>query len=139
MLWDKVESHILVVFDQLVEAEQDAQPAADLVRLQVEDDLLHDVGPLVGVVLLDHVMDARRQLDPAVNKRWGRLGLAEKCVFGGGLRSVLGNDGGRCGYLMRSGEWMMASTMFSRMIMRSCSGMVLTCFSVPDLSEQLQC
>lgn len=60
MFWDKAERHLLVVFDELVEAEQDAQPPGDLVRLQVEDDLFHEVRPLVGVVLLDHVMDARR-------------------------------------------------------------------------------
>lgn len=90
MSWDEVRCHVLVVFDELVEAEQDAQPAADLVRLQVEDDLFHDARPLVGVVLLDHVMDARRQLDPASIKGRGRLGLQ------GGREDpsiVLGDDG----------------------------------------------
>lgn len=87
LFWDEVgRRHVLVVFDELVEAEQDAQPAADLVRLQVEDDLLHDVGPLVGVVLLDHVVDARCQLDPASVKRVGRLFR----TGGGGLGGSFG-------------------------------------------------
>lgn len=54
----------LVVFDELVEAEQDAQPACAVVWLQVEADLVYDGRPLAGVVLFDHVVDTCRQLDP---------------------------------------------------------------------------
>lgn len=60
---------LLVVFDKLVEAEQYAQPSCAVVWLQVEADLVHDGRPLAWVVLLDHVVDACCQLDPADIKK----------------------------------------------------------------------
>lgn len=61
----KIENQdLLVVFDKLVKAEQDAQPSCTVVWLQVEADLIHDGRPLAGVVMLDHVVDTCCQLDP---------------------------------------------------------------------------
>ena len=62
---------VLVVFDKLVKAEQDAQPPCTVVWLQVEADLVHDGRPLAGVVVLDHVVDTCCQLDPDEFKREG--------------------------------------------------------------------
>lgn len=60
---------LLVVFDKLVKAEQDAQPPCTVVWLQVEANFVHDGRPLAGVVMLDHVVDTCRQLDPEEFKR----------------------------------------------------------------------
>lgn len=57
-------SDSLIVFDKLVKAEQDAQPSCTVVWLQVEANLVHDGRPLARVVMLDHVVDTRCQLDP---------------------------------------------------------------------------
>lgn len=53
---------LLVILDQLVEAQQDAQPAATVIRLQVKADLVHDSRPSSRVVVLDHVVNARCEL-----------------------------------------------------------------------------
>lgn len=62
-------SDLLVVFDKLVKAEQDAQPPCTVVWLQVEANLVHDGRPLARVVMLDHVVDTCRQLHPDEFKR----------------------------------------------------------------------
>lgn len=54
---------LLIVLDELVKAEQDAQPSRSVVRLQVEADLVHDRRPLARVVMLDHVVDTCGQLN----------------------------------------------------------------------------
>lgn len=53
---------LLVILHQLVEAQQDAQPACTVVRLQVKADLVHDSCPSTGVVMLDHVVNASCEL-----------------------------------------------------------------------------
>lgn len=75
---------LLIVLDQLVEAEQDTQPTGAVVRLQVVADLVHDGRPLAGVVVLDHVMNARRELYPEQNtvSEESTLGVTK---YGGGL------------------------------------------------------
>lgn len=55
-------SGLLIVFDQLVEAEQDAEAYCPVVGLQIEANLVHDGRPLPRVVVLDHVVDAGCQL-----------------------------------------------------------------------------
>lgn len=62
-------SHLLIVFDELVEAEQDAEPSCAVVGLQIEANLVHDGRPLPRVVMLDHMMDAGCQLYPDKFKR----------------------------------------------------------------------
>ncbi len=62
-------SNLLIVFDKLVKAEQDAQPSCTVVWLHVEADLVYDGRPLGGVVVLDHVVDTCGQLDPDKFKR----------------------------------------------------------------------
>lgn len=58
------DSDSLIVLDQLIEAEQDAQPPCTVVRLQIEAYLVHDGRPFARIVVLDHVVDASCQLDP---------------------------------------------------------------------------
>lgn len=53
---------LLIVFDQLVEAEQDAEPSCTVVGLEIEANLVHDGRPLPRVVMLDHMVDAGCQL-----------------------------------------------------------------------------
>lgn len=65
-------SDLLIVFDQLVEAEQDAEPSRAVVRLQIEANLVHDGGPLPRVVMLDHMVDAGCQLYPDRFKSAGK-------------------------------------------------------------------
>lgn len=55
-------SDLLIVFDQLVEAEQDAEAYCPVVRLQIEANLVHNGRPLPRVVMLDHMVDAGCQL-----------------------------------------------------------------------------
>lgn len=57
-------SNLLIVFDQLVEAEQDAEPSCTVVGLQIEANLVHNSCPLPRVVMLDHMVDAGCQLYP---------------------------------------------------------------------------
>lgn len=63
------EVDLLIVFHELVKAEQDAEPPCSVVGLQIEANLVHDGGPLARVVMLDHVMDAGGQLYPEEFKR----------------------------------------------------------------------
>lgn len=53
---------LLVILDQLVEAQQDAQPAASVIRLQVKADLVHNSRPSSRVVMLDHMVNASCEL-----------------------------------------------------------------------------
>lgn len=62
-------SDLLIVFDKLVKAEQDAQPSGTVVWLQVEAYLVDNGRPLAGVIMLDHMVDACCQLDPDTFKR----------------------------------------------------------------------
>lgn len=54
----------LIVLNQLVETEQDAEPPCTVVWLQIEAYLVHNGCPLARIVMLDHVVDACCQLDP---------------------------------------------------------------------------
>lgn len=53
---------LLVILDQLVEAQQDAQPATTVIRLQVKADLVHNSCPSNRVVMLDHVVNTSCEL-----------------------------------------------------------------------------
>ena len=52
---------VLVFLDQLVQAEQAAEPAARV--LQAGGDLVHELGPALGEVVLDDLADTQRQLN----------------------------------------------------------------------------
>ncbi len=124
---------LLVILDQLVEAQQDAQPAATVIRLQVKADLIHNSCPSSRVVMLDHVVNASCELHSMKVRRkdykwkWSFTSHPPPCVHVP-----------LC-YLRRSGDWMMASTMCSRMNSLSSSGMLLAGPSVLALSPSLQC
>ena len=55
---------VLVVFDQLIQAEQAAEPAAGVGILKVDGDLVNDLGPAAREIMLDDLADTHRQLDP---------------------------------------------------------------------------
>ncbi len=126
---------LLVILDQLVEAQQDAQPAATVIRLQVKADLVHNSCPSSRVVMLDHVVNAScelhsikvRRKEKIINESDPSPPTPPPCVHVP-----------LC-YLRRSGDWMMASTMCSRMNSLSSSGMLLAGPSVLALSPSLQC
>lgn len=122
---------LLVILDQLVEAQQDAQPATTVIRLQVKADLVHNSCPSNRVVMLDHVVNTSCELHSIKVRRkdykWKWSFIPAPCVHVP-----------LC-YLRRSGDWMMASTMWSRMNCLSSSGMLLVGPSVLALSPSLQC
>lgn len=152
---------LLIVFNQLVKAKQDAKPSCTVVWLQIEANLIHDGRPLAGIVMLDHVVDTCGQLDPEKFKStalgWGRcqkghntwsdrwkVGQITKREYQGvevgtNLSSLRITASNVCSYLMRSGEWMIASTMLSRMNCLSSSGMLLIGVSEAEPSPSLQC
>ena len=55
---------VLVVFDQLIQAEQAAEPAAGVGVLEVDGDLVNNLGPAAREVVLDDPEDTYHQLDP---------------------------------------------------------------------------
>ena len=55
---------VLVILNQLIKAEQAAQPATGVRVLEVDGDLVHNLRPASGEVVLDDLADADRQLYP---------------------------------------------------------------------------
>ena len=55
---------VLVVIDKLIQTEKAVQPAAGVGVLKIDEDLVHNLGPPPGEVVLHDLADTDRQLYP---------------------------------------------------------------------------